>query len=101
MRSCEKKSILIKTNNLNCRIKYNLNIILNSNRRVIIKGVVYNTKKQPSIGAAIEIIQIDLRSMTKKILGYSYTDSKGEYLFSIEVLPYMFYEIAVYSPLNI
>lgn len=97
----KKTSILIKTNNLNCRTKYNLNIILKSSKRVIIKGTVYNAKKQPSIGAAIEIIQINCKSRIKEILGYSYTDNKGEYLFSIEVLPDMSYEIAVYSPLNI
>lgn len=101
MKSCEKTSILINTNNLNCRTKYNLNIILKSKKRVIIKGIVYNAKKQPSIGAAIEMIQIDCQSNIKKILGYSYTDDKGEYLFCIEVLPYMIYEIAIYSPLNI
>lgn len=101
IKSCKKTSILIDTINLNCKIKYNLNIILKSKRRVIIKGTVYNKKQQPSIGAAIEMIQIDCRNNIKKILGYSYTDCKGEYLFFIEVLPYMLYEIAIYSPLNI
>ena len=61
MKSCKKTSILINTNNLNCRTKYNLNIILKSKKRVIIRGTVYNAKKQPSIGAAIEIIQIDCK----------------------------------------
>lgn len=98
----KKTSILIETNNLNCRTKYNLNIILNSNRRrVIIKGIVYNAKKHPSIGAAIEVTQINYKSNTKEILGYSYTNNKGEYLFAMEILPHTVYEFAIYSPLNI
>jgi len=103
MKPYKKTSILIKTNNLNCGEKYNLNIILNlnSNKTVIIKGIVYNAKKQPSIGAVIEVIQINCKSNDKEILGYSYTNNKGEYLFAIEVLPYMVYEFAIYSPLNI
>lgn len=101
MKPFKKTSILIKTNNLNCGAKCNLNIILNSNKTVIIKGIVYNAKKEVSVGAAIEVIQINCRSNEKKILGYSYTDNKGEYLFAIEVLPYMVYEFAIYSPLNI
>jgi hypothetical protein len=99
--SCKKASILIDTNNLNCRIKYNLNIILKSRKKVIIKGIVYNKKEKPSVGAAIEVMQVDRRSNVINILGYAYTDDKGEYLFCIEVLPYMLYEIAIYSPLNI
>jgi len=101
MNVCKKTSILIKTNNLSCGAKYDLNIILKLNRTVIIKGIVYNSKKKPSIGAAIEVIQINSKSNTKEILGYSYTNNKGEYLFAMEILPYMVYEFAIYSPLNI
>lgn len=97
---CEKTSILINTNNLNYCSKYNLNIILKCHRRVIIKGTVYNSNKLPSIGAAIEVIQVSSGSDIRKIIGYSYTDNKGEYLFSLEVLPDIFYEMNIYSPLN-
>ncbi|MDR3594085.1 hypothetical protein [Clostridium sp.] len=99
MKSCKEPNIIINTNDLNCRTKYNLDIILMSKRRVIIRGTVYNAKKQPSIGAAIEVIQIEPKSNAREILGYSYTDNKGEYLFSMEVLPYMIYELKIYSPL--
>jgi hypothetical protein len=97
----KKTSILINSNNFNCRTKYNLNIILKSKKRVIVKGTVYNKKKIPSIGAVIEVIEVDCRNNTRKILGYSYTDDKGEYLFCIEAFSYMLYEIVIYSPLNI
>jgi len=100
MKSCKKTSIVINANNLKCKTKYNLNIILMSKKRTIIRGTVYNSKKQPSIGAVIEIVQIDFKRNTREILGYSYTNNKGKYLISIEVLPDMFYEIAIYSPLN-
>lgn len=95
----QKNYILINSNDLNSRTKYNLNIILMSEKRVIIKGTVYNEKKQPSIGAVIEIIQIDYKKSIKDVLGYSYTDNKGEYTLSVEVSPKMFYEIGIYSPL--
>ncbi|MFL0197711.1 hypothetical protein ACJDU8_19380 [Clostridium sp. WILCCON 0269] len=97
---CGKTSVLINTSNLNHCRKYNLNIILKCYKRVIIKGTVYNPNKLPSIGAAIEIIQVNFGSDIRKIIGYSYTDNKGEYLFSLEVLPDIFYEMNIYSPLN-
>lgn len=95
----QKNYILINSNDLNSRTKYNLNIILMTKKRVIIQGTIYNAKKQPSIGAVIEIIQIHYKKDIKHILGYSYTDNKGEYMFSIEVSPKVFYEIRIYSPL--
>ncbi|APM41293.1 hypothetical protein BS101_13885 [Clostridium kluyveri] len=97
---CGKRSILINTNNLNHCSKYNLNVILKCHKRVIVKGTVYNSNKIPSIGAAIEVIQVNCDSNVKKIIGYAYTNNRGEYLFCLEVLPDIFYEMNIYSPLN-
>jgi hypothetical protein len=96
---CGKMSICINTDKLNSETQYNLNIILRLNKRII-RGTVYNQKRLPSVGAAIEVVQMNCKTNIKKIMGYSYTDSKGQYLFCIEVLSHMVYEIAIYSPLN-
>lgn len=98
---CSKNSILINTSNLNSRASHKINIIMVPRKRVIIKGVAYNVRKQPIAGAAVEVIEVDYKENIRKILGYSYTDNEGEYVLSIEALPEMFYEIVVYSPLNI
>lgn len=99
MKSPKRNYILLDCNCLDKTKRYNLNIILSPKKRVIIKGKVYNSKKQPSIEAVIEVIQFDSKRNIKEIIGYSYTNNKGEYLFSIEVLPKMYYEIKIYSPL--
>ena len=99
MKSSKRNYILLDCNYLDETKRYNLNIILSPKKRVIIKGKVYNSKKQPSIGAVIEVIQFDSKRNIEDILGYSYTDNKGEYLFSIEVSPKKYYEIRIYSPL--
>ncbi|WP_271810104.1 hypothetical protein [Clostridium beijerinckii] len=98
---CSQDSILINTNNLDSRVNHKLNIIMTPRKRVIIKGFAYNAKMQPISGAAVEVIEVDYKENIRKVLGYTYTDNEGEYVLSIEALPEMFYEIVVYSPLNI
>lgn len=96
---CGGKTIYINTDKLNCGTQYNLNIILNLNKRII-RGTVCNKIKRPSVGAAIEVIRINRKTNIKKIIGYAYTDNKGKYLFCIENLPNVVYELSIYSPLN-
>lgn len=96
---CGKTSICINTDKLNCGTQYNLNIILKSNKRII-KGTVYNKNKIPKVGAAIEVVEVNCKTNSKKIVGYSYTDTRGKYLFCIENLPHVFYELFIYSPLK-
>jgi hypothetical protein len=54
----------------------------------------------PSIGAAIEVIRVNYSSNARETIGYAYTDNKGKYLFSLEILSNIFYEMNIYSPLN-
>ena len=96
---CGEMSICINTDELNPETQYNLDIILELNKRII-KGTVYNQNKRPSIGAAIEVVQIDYKTNTKQTIGYSYTDNKGQYLFCIENKTHVFYELFIYSPLD-
>ncbi|WP_333860856.1 hypothetical protein [Clostridium sp.] len=96
----KKNPIIINSNNLNPCRKYNLNLILKEHERVIIKGTVYNLNKMPSIGAAIEVIRVNYSSNARETIGYAYTDNKGKYLFSLEILSNIFYEMNIYSPLN-
>jgi len=91
---------MIKGSELSPNIYYDLHIILNNKKHQIIRGTVYNQKKKPSAGAIIQVTQISNRNDSRSILGYSYTDEDGKYVFAIEALPYMKYEIAVYAPLS-
>lgn len=93
-------SIIIEGSMLSSNAQYNLNIVLNSNQYQIIKGTIYNQNQKPMAGAVIQVTQIDVKNKIKDTLGYSYTDGKGKYLFAIKALPYMKYEMTVYSPLS-
>lgn len=96
---CGKKTIYINADKLKCGTQYNLNIILKLNKRII-KGTVCNKNRMPSVGAAIEVVAINRKTNSKSIVGYAYTDDKGKYLFCIENLPNVIYELSIYSPLN-
>lgn len=93
------KTIYINTDKLNCGTQYNLNIILNLSKRII-KGTICNKNGIPSVGAAIEVVAINRKTNSKSIVGYAYTDKKGKYVFCLENLPNIIYELAIYSPLN-
>lgn len=93
-------SIMIKGAKTREDVHYNFNILLNNKKVQIIKGTVFNQKQEPSKGAAIQVTQISNINNRRSILGYSYTDENGKYLFTIRALPRMRYEIAVYAPLT-
>lgn len=80
--------------------KNTLNLILNMEKSTIIKGNVYAGNHVPSVGASIKVVEINPFNKQKKILGYTYTDDKGEYQFRLVPIPYMIYEFVAYSPLR-
>jgi hypothetical protein len=95
----KRPSILLKGRQLKVHTHYQLEVVLNCRCLQIIKGIVYDQKQQPSVGAALKLTEISNKNHAKSILGYCFTDAKGEYLFAIEALPWMRYEITVYAPL--
>lgn len=96
-------------NNLNCILvkgkslklwKNTLNLILNVEKSTHIKGTVYAGNHVPSVGASIIVVEINPFNKQRKILGYTYTNDKGEYQFRMIPISYMIYEFTAYSPLK-
>ena len=97
-------------NNKNCTIirgkslkpgeKNIVNLILNVKKSTFIKGTVYTEKDVPSVGASIKVVEINPLNKKRKILGYTFTDDKGEYQFKVIPISYMIYEFTVYPPLK-
>lgn len=93
--------ILIRGKSLNPCEKNILNLILNVQKSTLIKGTVYAYKCVPSVGASIKVVEINPLNKERKILGYTYTDDKGEYQFKVIPISYMIYEFTAYSPLKL
>jgi len=91
--------ILIRGKSLKLR-KNTLNLILNMEKSTLIKGTVYARNHVPSVGASIKVVEINQFNKQRKILGYTYTDEKGEYQFKVTPISYMIYEFTAYSPLK-
>jgi len=96
-------------NNFNCILvrekslklgKNTLNLILNVEKGTLIKGTVYSGNNVPSVGASIKVVEVNSFNKQRKILGYTYTDDKGEYQFKVVPISYMIYEFTAYSPLK-
>ena len=66
----------------------------------IIKGIVYKPDGGLSCGAAIEVRQMNPTNCKRTILGYTYTNNKGEYVFALQANSCMLYEITVYAALT-
>lgn len=92
--------ILIRGKSLKPGEKNILNLVLNVERSTLIYGTVYAGKYVPSVGASIKVVEINPFNKTRKILGYTYTDDKGEYQFKVIPISYMIYEFTVYSALK-
>jgi len=100
----------MNNNNLNCILirgkslkpgeKNILNLTLNAERSTLVKGTVYEGKYVPSVGASIKVVEINPLNKKRKILGYTYTDDKGEYQFRVIPISYMLYEFTAYSALK-
>jgi len=96
-------------NNFNCILvrgkflklgKNTFNLILDVEKSTLIKGTVYAGNHVPSVGASIKVVEINQLNKQRKILGYTYTDNKGQYQFKITPISYMLYEFTAYSPLK-
>ena len=79
----------------------NLDIKLNYNRKSIIDGLVKDANGQPISNAAVELREVDPLTDKSISLGYSYTNSNGEYVFVLRPKYQMYYEIYIYSQLMI
>ena len=90
--------ILIRGESLKPGKKNILNLILITEKSTLIKGTVYVGKDVPSVGASIKVVEINPFNKERKLLGYTYTDDKGEYQFKVIPISYMIYEFTAYSP---
>lgn len=99
MTNDKKTPIILHGYNLVERTKCNVDIVIKKKNISIIKGTVYNEKHEPAVGAAIEVKEINCSSKKSTILGYCFTDDKGEYAFSLVATCGICYEISIYSPL--
>ncbi|NFG23114.1 hypothetical protein FDB23_00130 [Clostridium botulinum] len=95
----KKKSIVLDGSKLKCSKMYEVNIVIEKKITTIIKGNVYNQQHEPSIGAAVEVKEINCLTEQCKILGYCFTNYKGEYAFLLQPACGKRYEIYIYSPL--
>lgn len=94
------ESFMLRGYCLKENINSHLNIILSNRSTSIVRGIVYSSDGEISCGAAIEIKQINPINCQSHIVGYTYTNNCGEYVFALEANPCMFYEITVYAPLG-
>ena len=92
--------ILIRGESLKPGKKNILNLILITEKSTLIKGTVYEGKCVPSVGASIKVVEINPLNKKRKVLGYTYTDDKGEYQFKVIPISCMLYEFTVYSALK-
>lgn len=69
-----------------------------SSNTVLIKGRVLNPDNSPSIGACVEVIELEIKEIT---LGYVFTNNKGDFGFTINYKPNVDYKLNIYSPLPI
>lgn len=95
------QSIILYGSKLKCSDIKKINIILRKKYRTIIKGLVYDENNEPSIGAAVEVKQLNCFTGKFNILGYCFTNYKGEYVFCVQPEFGIHYEISIYSPLSI
>lgn len=90
----------IDSNSLKEQRKNTVNIIVDTSKVKIIKGVVLDKESKPCYGASIEVEEFNIKTKVRRILGYTYTDYNGEYAFSLNYKADMNYEVTVYSALN-
>ncbi|MDR5585907.1 MULTISPECIES: hypothetical protein [Clostridium] len=95
----KKEPIVLYGSRLKCSKMHEVNIVIKKKKSTIIKGNVYNEQHEPSIWAAVEVKEINCLTECCKILGYCFTDYKGEYLFLLQPACGRRYEISIYSPL--
>lgn len=69
------------------------------NRKTIVKGIITKSPGVPAKGFSIEVVQVDIHSNKRTVVGCTFTDCNGNYAFSIAPLCNMVYEFIVYSSL--
>lgn len=95
------QSIILHGSNLKCSNMHKINIILRKENRTIIRGFVYDENNEPVMGAAVEVKESNCFTGKFTVLGYCFTNYKGEYVFCVQPKVGMHYEISIYSPLSI
>ncbi|HBJ1652183.1 hypothetical protein [Clostridium botulinum] len=95
----EKKAIILNGLKLHSNKMCKINIVIRKKNTTIIKGNVYNENHDPSIGAVVQVKEINCGTGDFRILGYCFTNYKGEYVFSLQPVCKTRYEILIYSPL--
>lgn len=83
-----------------CLTKYQsgvINVCFCKQDPSIIKGNVYSPQGNRSSGAVVRLTEVNPITKQKNTIGYTVTNSEGEYLFVVEVNPYMCYEVNVYG----
>ncbi|KFX54475.1 hypothetical protein HYH39_01085 [Clostridium botulinum] len=96
----KNQSIILYGSRLKCSTMHEVNIVIKKKITTIIKGNVYNEQHEPSIGAVVEVQEINSLTEHCNILGYCFTDYKGEYAFLLQPAYGRRYEIYIYSPLT-
>ena len=94
----KNQSIILYGSRLKCSTMHEVNIVIKK-ITTIIKGNVYNEQHEPSIGAVVEVQEINSLTEHCNILGYCFTNYKGEYAFLLQPAYGRRYEIYIYSPL--
>lgn len=94
----KNQSIILYGSRLKCNTMHEVNIVIKK-ITTIIKGNVYNEQHEPSIGAVVEVQEINSLTEHCNILGYCFTNYKGEYAFLLQPAYGRRYEIYIYSPL--
>lgn len=93
----KSNSIFIDTSKVKSGGIYNINIRIKMKDKSIVRGVVYSSNCDFCIGAAVEVKEKNRYTEEITILGYCFTDNKGEYTFVVEPKLDCLYEISVYS----
>ncbi|SEW23270.1 hypothetical protein [[Clostridium] fimetarium] len=99
MNGSKTSSFIIEGARLQHSKNNHFNIKLDNLKFQIIKGTIYNQKKERCEGAVVQVVQISCRDKSKCLLGYVFTDENGEYIFALEAKSCMIYELAIYAPL--
>ncbi|GAA0076329.1 hypothetical protein UT300005_07070 [Clostridium sp. CTA-5] len=94
-----KTSIVLYGYELMCEENLNIDIVITNRKASIVKGIIYNEKHEPAVGAVIETKEFNPYIKKYRILGYFFTNNKGEYAFLLRPIYGMYYEFSIYSPL--
>ncbi len=72
-------------------------IIIDDEYLTLIEGTVLDSGKNVVANAGIEIIEIKKDDNKERTLGCIFTDSQGEYAFTLNINPKCYYKFKLYS----